>query len=94
MKSITVFATGGTPNAAEKEIDAVWKNSLSEDELKTIPHFYMQAGICYEKMSVPDCLIMKAAASFLSKKDNKSAYDTGFEQAIKNSAEYNMPVKE
>ena len=45
----------------------------------------MQAGNCYEKMSVPDRLVMKAAASFLSKKENKSAYDTGFKQAIKSA---------
>ena len=44
-KKFVLFATGGTPNEATKEIDEVWKNNLSAEELESIPHFYMQGGI-------------------------------------------------
>ena len=79
-----VFATGGTPNEAVKEINEVWKFNLSE-ELVTIPHFYMQSGLCYEKMSFLNKTIMKMMSNVLSKKKNMDSTDDGFAQAIKNS---------
>ena len=54
-----LFATGATPNEATKEIEEVWKNNLPAEELQAIPHFYMQGGICYEKMSFSNRTIMK-----------------------------------
>lgn len=84
-KKFVVFATGATPNEAKEIIDEVWKNNLSPDELESVPHFYMQSGICYEKMPFVDKTIMKMAASMLSKKQDKDSYDEGFEQALKGS---------
>jgi len=57
----------------------------------------MQAGICYEKMALPDKALMKMAAVMMSKKKNKDDYDAGFEQAIKSSydivsEEYAQPL--
>ena len=91
-KKFILFATGGTPNEATKEIDEVWKNNLSAEELESIPHFYMQGGICYEKMSFPDKTIMKMMSKVLSKKKNKDSAEEGFAQAIKNS--YDISSKE
>lgn len=87
-----LFATGGTPNEATKEIEEVWKNNLSTEELKSIPHFYMQGGICYEKMSFPDKTIMKMMSKVLSKKKNKDSTEEGFAEAIKSS--YDISAKE
>ncbi len=84
-KKFILFATGGTPNEATKEIDEVWKHNLSADELETIPHFYMQGGICYEKMTFLDRTIMKMMSKVLSKKQNMDSAEEGFAQAIKSS---------
>lgn len=80
-----LFATGGTPNEATKEIDEVWKNNLSEEELNSMPHFYMQGGICYEKMSFSNRAIMKMMSKVLEKKKNKDSAEEGFSQAIRSS---------
>jgi len=84
-KELIVFATGGTPCAAEEVINKIWSNNLTESELKTIPHFYAQSGLNYEKMRFLDRIIMKTAAFFMSKMKNKDNNEVGFEQAIKNS---------
>lgn len=91
-KKFILFATGGTPNEATKEIDEVWNHNLSAEELESIPHFYMQGGICYEKMSFPDRAIMKMMSKVLSKKKNKDSAEEGFAQAIKSS--YDISSKE
>ncbi len=91
-KKFILFSTGGTPNEATKEIDEVWNHNLSADELESIPHFYMQGGICYEKMSFPDRAIMKMMSKVLSKKKNKDSAEEGFAQAIKSS--YDISSKE
>lgn len=90
--SFILFATGGTLNEATKEIDEIWKNNLSEEELESIPHFYMQGGICYEKMSFLNRTIMKMMSRVLDKKKNKDSAEEGFAQAIKSS--YDIKAKE
>lgn len=83
--TFVVFATGGTPNAADDLIDKLWKNNFSDEELKTIPHFYMQSGMCYEKMGLLDKLIMKMAAHMMNKKKDKDNNETGFVNAVDKS---------
>ena len=84
-KQIVVFATGATPNEETEGVAEVWKNNLSEDEAVSIPHFYMQSGLCYEKMSFGDKTLMKLLANMLSKKQGKTSAEEGCEQAIKSS---------
>lgn len=52
----------------------------------------MQSGLCYEKMSLTDRLMMKVAAVMVRNKKNKTAQDIAFEQAIKSS--YDISSKE
>lgn len=89
-KKLIVFATGATPAAAAEEIEKVHNANISPSE--NIPFFYMQSGLRYEKMPLGDRMIMKAAASMMSKKNDKSDVETGFEQAIKSS--YDMSSDE
>lgn len=84
-KKLVVFVTGATPNEVTETINEVWKVNLTEEETESIPHFYMQSGLCYEKMSLPDKTLMKLLANMLSKKENKNNAEAGQEQAIKNS---------
>lgn len=91
-KHFAIFVTGATPNAAEETINEIWENNLTSDELTNLPHFYMQSGLCYEKMSFPDKLMMKMVSIMLSKKKNKDSNETGFAQVITSS--YDISSKE
>ncbi len=87
-----VFATGATPQNAAEVIEEAWKNNFTPDELKRIPHFYMQSGLCYEKMPFGDKLMMKVFASMVKRKKEKSEYETAMAQALGNS--YDLSSKE
>ncbi len=89
---LVVFATGGTPIAAEGVISSMWKASFTEEELHVIPHFYMPAGLNYENMNLGDKLIMKALAKMLANKKDKNSVESGCEQAI--GASYNISSRE
>ena len=89
---LVVFATGGTPIEADDLIKSIWEASFTEDEINTIPHFYMPAGLNYEQMNMGDKLIMKTLAKILSSKSDKNSVETGCEQAIGQS--YNLSSQE
>lgn len=83
-----VFATGAMPSAeAEMEniLEQTWKNNFTPQELEKIPHFYFQAGLCYEKMPFGDRLMMKAFASMLKNKKDKTESDRAYEKAVASS---------
>lgn len=80
-----LFVTGATPAAASGTINEFWAQNLTEEELADIPHFYMPGGLCYEKMSLSDRLMMKVAAKMMKKKKNKTAQDLEFQRAISSS---------
>lgn len=84
-RKFILFVTGATPNEAKDTIEEFWKQNLTVDELSEIPHFYMQSGLCYEKMSLGDKLMMKAAAAMIKNKKDKSPSDEEFEKAIAGS---------
>lgn len=84
-KRLIIFATGATPNSASEMIDEAWKNNFSPDELASIPHFYMQAGVKYEQMPLGDRLMMKVFASMVKRKKDKNEYEALMEKALKGS---------
>ncbi len=85
VSRLILFVTGATPNAAAETVEAFWKQNLSPDELAKIPHFYMQSGLCYEKMCLTDRMMMKVASGMMKRKKDKSPQDLAMEQAIKGS---------
>lgn len=96
VKVFAVFATGAMPETAVETIRQVWENNLTGDELRRIPHFYMPGGLCYEKMPLPEKIMMKAFAavmkSKIKRKTNKTAEDEEFERGI--SASYDLSSEE
>ncbi|HCQ90980.1 MAG TPA: flavodoxin, partial [Clostridium sp.] len=54
-KQVIIFATGGTAPIPE-EIEKFRKNNIPENE--SIPFFYFQSGINYEKMKGADKMLM------------------------------------
>ncbi len=96
VKTFIVFATGAMPAIAKETIQQAWSNNLTSEELGRIPHFYMPGGLCYEKMPLPDKLMMKAFAAVmkgkLKNKKDKTEEDREFERLI--STSYDLSSKE
>lgn len=96
VKTFAVFATGAMPATAEETIEQAWSSNLTPEELGRIPHFYMPGGLCYERMPLPDKLMMKAFAAVmkgrLKNKKDKTEEDRQFERMI--SASYDLSSKE
>lgn len=84
-----VFATGAMPNTEESAINEMWSNNLTPTELSDIPHFYMQSGLRYERMSFLDKMMMKAFCGMMKikmgRKTDKDENDRQFEQVIADS---------
>lgn len=90
-KKLMLFATGAMPNEAEAQIQKVWEQNLTPEERQTIPHFYLQAGLCYEKMGGTDRVMMKVAAWAISRKKAKTEEDQAFQDAIASSYDISDP---
>ena len=96
---LIVATTGATPAAAENVINKIWTENLTAEELKSIPHFYPQAGLNYEKMKFFDRTLMKLVAKMLDGKEGKDEVETGAVQAMQSShdissREYITPLVE
>ncbi len=85
VKQFIVFATGAMPNTAADTIEEMWRRNLTEEERLAVPHFYMQAGICYEKLGILDRTMMKLAAFVIAKQGAKDPMEAQMLQAIKGS---------
>lgn len=90
-KKLVVFATGAMPNEAEDTIQKIWEQNLTPAEREAIPHFYLQAGLCYEKMGGVDRAMMKFAAWAMSRKKAKTPEDEAFQNAISKSYDISDP---
>ncbi len=77
---LAVFAVGGVPGDVADALEKIWAGNFTEEERARIPHFYMQGGINYEKMGYIDRTMMKTAAKFMSRQQDK-----GFASMIQNS---------
>lgn len=83
-----IFITGAAPADAPKTEDTlkkVWEQNLTAEERGRIPHFYMQAGLCYEKMPFIDKIMMKGLASMLKKKKDKDEKAAAMAKVIESS---------
>lgn len=97
-----IFTTGAAPTDAPETEDIlkkVWEQNMTAEERSRIPHFYMQAGLCYEKMPFIDKIMMKGLASMLKKKKGKDEKDAAMAKAIESSFDisdrkYITPLKE
>ena len=81
-KKLVVFATGAMPNEAEEQIRTVWEKNLTQEERGSIPHFYLQAGMCLERLGGVDRAMLRVAARFMGRKKDKSAEAAAFVDAI------------
>lgn len=70
-KTIIVFATGATPPEAP-DIQKALKQNFTDDEWAKIKVFYMQGGLCYEKMGAGDKIMMAMFRKMLKKTQGES----------------------
>ena len=63
-------------------INRLWEDNLTEEERTALPHFYMPAGLCYEKMNLPDRILMKGLSVMMKRKKDKTAKDMELAQRI------------
>ena len=90
-KKLVVFATGAMPNEAEEQIQKVWEQNLTAEERDSIPHFYLQAGLCREKLGAGDRAMLSVAAWAMGLKKGKSDEDAAFADAISRSYDISGP---
>jgi len=84
-QQLVIYAVGATPASVEHVINRIWTDNLTETEIETIPHFYFQGGLNYEKMGGFDRFAMKMVARFMNGKKNKTETQADFTEAIKAS---------
>ncbi len=85
FKNLIVFAVGGVPGSVTDAVEKIWAGNFTEEERARIPRFYMQGGICYEKMGFVDRTMMKAVAKLMSRQNDKDASEKAFASNIQNS---------
>ena len=84
-KKLVLFVTGATPNQAQETVDALWQQNLTPEERRDLPHFYMQSGLCYEKMPFSDRIMMKIAGAFVTRKRPTAPEEAAFQHAFTHS---------
>lgn len=84
-RRLVVFATGATPADAEDTVRGMWEKNLGHGLLENVPHFYLPAGLRYEKMGRLDSLMMNGLKTYLRRKRNKSDSDLAMERMISGS---------
>lgn len=89
---LVLFVTGAMPVDAHKQVDALWTQNLSAGQLREIPHFYLQGGLCYERMGWVDRMMMRGLAAMLRSKKNKTPDDIALQQSIAVSFDHSDPV--
>lgn len=90
-KRLVVFATGAMPNEAEDKIRQVWEQNLTPAERDAIPHFYLQAGLCREKLGGADKAMLSVASWAIGRKKDKTPEDQAFLDAISRSYDISDP---
>ena len=90
-KKLVAFATGAMPNEAEEQIRKVWEQNLTPEEREAIPHFYLQAGLCLEKLGAGDRAMLKVAGWAMGRKKDKTPEDAAFADAISKSYDISDP---
>lgn len=95
-KKVAIFATGATPSGIP-DIENALKKNFTEKEWDRGNIFYMQSGLCYEKMNIADKLLMAAFRKMLKKTEGEDSemyrmvqqsYDYSSKDAILPLTEY------
>ena len=97
IKLSALFVTGAMPNTETEAIEEMWKNNLTSEELTSLPHFYIQSGLCYEKMNFIDKTMMRVFSFMMKQKKHKTPEEILFSEILArsydiSSEEYVQPL--
>lgn len=80
-----LFVTGAAPAEDQAATEGLWQDNLTAEELARLPHFYLPAGLCYEKMTFTDRMMMKGLSFMMKHKKDKTGRDIALERQIAHS---------
>ena len=83
-KMLAVFAVGATPGDADTA-DLFMKQTFGGAQWSGITGFYCQGGLCYDKMSAGNRMLMKMLQKALKVKKDKTSADEEMERMIGSS---------
>lgn len=83
-KKLVVFATGASPAGLPATAESL-KQNFTTEEYAMVKVYYLEGGLNYEKMSLPNRLLMKMMYKVLSSKKNKTEEERGMAEAIRTS---------
>lgn len=91
-KTKVVFATGTTPSEAP-DVQKTLRQNFTDAEWEQVQTFYMQSGLCYEKMGLIDRLLMAMLKKMLKKKpDGGEAYEMVRQSCDHSAKEHVLPL--
>lgn len=70
-KTVVVFATGATP-AESPSVEEALQQNFTDEQRKQIRVFYLQSGLCYEKMSLSSKLMMTVFRTMIKRTEGES----------------------
>lgn len=71
-KRLVLFGVGASPASDKKEIEEMFQNVLTAEQLEYVQTYYCQGGVNYDRMSLSSKLLLKALASSLKKKESRT----------------------
>jgi len=80
-----VFAVGAMPQAATEAIEQMFAKNFTPEQRGRFELFYLQGGLCYEKMSWQERTVMRLMCSMLRKKKKRTPEDEGKLRMIEKS---------
>lgn len=86
-KQMVVFSTGATPAEFKDTVKQALDQNFTEEEKNSIPAYYFQSGLNYEKMSFKSKMMMKMFASMMAKKKDKTEEEQVMAEGLKSSSD-------
>lgn len=90
-KKVVVFATGAMPPEAT-EVETAMKANFTKEQWEQVKTFYLWGGLCYEKMSFGDRLMMAVFRKMLKMKKQTEMLEAVSASYDQTSKEYLAPL--
>lgn len=71
-KKLVLFGVGASPVSDQKEIEEMFQNVLTAEQLEYVQTFYFQGGVNYDHMPLSSKLLLKTLVSSLRKKESRT----------------------
>lgn len=80
-----VFAVGAMPAEATEAVDKMFRQNFTEAQRREFQLFYLQGGLSYERMSLPERLAMRLLRVMLRGKKKRTPEEEGMLRMIERS---------